>query len=75
MPENPELTTQQAAELIGVSHAFLIRQLHAIPCRHRGKHCVVFYKDLMEYKHSIDRERKRSLDELAQQAQELDMGY
>jgi hypothetical protein len=29
----------------------------------------------MKYKHEIDRRRTQSLDELAEQAQELEMGY
>lgn len=77
IPVNAELTTQQAADLIGVSRPFLIKQLeeNAIPFRLVGTHRRVRYDDLMKYKNDIDARREQTLRELASQAEELDMGY
>jgi hypothetical protein len=40
-----------------------------------GSHRRILFSNLMAYKQRVDAERRRSLDELVAQAQELGMGY
>jgi excisionase family DNA binding protein len=77
VPEDVELTTVQAAEILVVSRPFLIKLLDegAIPHRKVGKHRRIRLEDVLAYKEKIDQEREAVLDELAAQAQQLEMGY
>ena len=77
MPIHAELTTQQAASILGVSRPFFIKQMKEklIPYRRIGTHRRVRFQDLMDYKNRFDAERAKALEELAAQAQELNMGY
>ncbi len=77
IPENAELTTVQAAEILNVSRTFLIKLLDedAIPYRKVGKHRRLRMEDLMSYKARIDADREAVLDQLVADAQANDMGY
>lgn len=77
IPIQAELTTQQAADLLGVSRPFLVKQIQEgkLPHRKVGTHRRILFKDLMVYKHAGEKDREKVLDELAAQGQDLDMGY
>jgi len=77
IPENAELTTVEAADILNVSRPFLIKLLEEgqIPYRKVGRHRRVRLEDVMNYKKAIDREREEVLDQLAADAQQHDMGY
>jgi excisionase family DNA binding protein len=77
IPVHAELTTQQAADLLGVSRPFVIKQIEEgkLPHRRIGTHRRVMFKDLMDFKRSLDVDRSKALDQLAAEAQKLRLGY
>lgn len=72
-----QLTTQEAAKILNVSHPYLIQLLESgeIPDHQVGNYRKIFYQDLIDYKNTIDAKRQETLAKLAKQAQELNMGY
>ena len=77
IPVHAELTTQQAAEILGVSRPFIVSQLEVgnLKFRKVGTHRRIHFLDVMAYKQRMTTDRKIALDELADQAQAHDLGY
>jgi len=72
-PESSELTTKQAAEVLGVSRPFLIRVLEAgqIPFRKVGRHRRVLMQDVLAYKKTMQIKRRAALDELVKASEDI----
>jgi excisionase family DNA binding protein len=72
-PEASELTTKQAAEVLGVSRPFLIGLLEkgVIPHRKVGRHRRVLTKDVLAHKQTMHHDRKKALDELVKASEDV----
>ena len=69
-PENQQLTTQRAADLLGMSRPHLIKLLEAGQLTYHkiGSHRRIYLKDLVAYQKRRDAERKAALDRIAKEA-------
>lgn len=72
IPEEETLTTQSAANYLGVSRQYLVRLLDSgeVPCHRVGTHRRVFLRDLFEFRSKRDRRRLEVLDEMTREAVE-----
>jgi excisionase family DNA binding protein len=77
VPSDSEVSTQQAADMLHVSRPHLVKLLEsgAIPFKKVGSHRRVLLQDIMTYEEQLNKQREEQLDFLANQAQELNLGY
>lgn len=70
VPTDAQLTTQQAADHLGISRPTLVKLLEQgdIPFTKVGRHRRVKLQDLIEYEASARQARRRTLDELTAEA-------
>ncbi|WP_374314099.1 helix-turn-helix domain-containing protein [Microbacterium sp.] len=68
VPQGMTMTTQQAAEFLGISRPTLVRLLESgeIPFDKPGRHRRVRLEDLVEYQTRFRAERRKALRDLAQ---------
>lgn len=76
-PIQPEISTQEAADLLNVSRPYLVGLLenNTIPHRKVGTHRRVPLKALLEYKAASRAKAEKAMQELADLSQELGLGY
>ncbi|MGN6084534.1 helix-turn-helix domain-containing protein [Trinickia sp.] len=72
-PADTELTTGQAADMLGVSRPYLIARLEAgeLPFRKVGRHRRIRMEDVLAYKATMQVQRKAALDELVAHSEAL----
>ncbi len=72
VPETQELTTQAAANLLGVSRPHVVKLIEdgQLPCHKVGAHRRIRMKDLLAFQRLRDQSRREALDEMARRAQE-----
>lgn len=77
LSEEEELTTSQAAEVLGVSRPFLVKLLEEGELSYRtvGSHRRLTVAEVLDYKEKTRKKRKEVLDQLAAEAQESGLGY
>ena len=71
------MTTQIAADLLNVSRPYLLSLLEQgkIPHRKVGTKRRILMKDILAFKEKTAKQRLKTLEVLAKQAQDLNMGY
>jgi excisionase family DNA binding protein len=69
VPQMQELTTQRAANLLGVSRQFFVRLLddEKLPFHRTGTHRRVYLKDVLEFRKRRDQQRKESIERIAKE--------
>jgi excisionase family DNA binding protein len=73
VPLMEQMSSQAAADFLGVSRQFLVRELEAgkLPFHYAGTHRRLYLKDVLEYRTSRMKSRRASIDRIAQQSQAM----
>lgn len=77
IPDDAEVSTFQAADILNVSRPYVIKLLDeaAMPFRMVGSHRRIRLADVLTFKEKKDSASEAAMDELVAQAQELKLGY
>lgn len=77
MRKELDVTTQEAAMLLNVSRPYLVRLLEEgkLPFHKVGTHRRIRFADVLQYKEDRQKISHDALQKLADQAQELNLGY
>jgi excisionase family DNA binding protein len=77
MPKEMDISTQEAAMFLNVSRPYLVRMLEEgkIPHHKVGTHRRIRFDDVVAYKERRKKASHDALQELVDQAQELNLGY
>jgi excisionase family DNA binding protein len=77
IPLHAELTTQEAADFLNVSRPYLVKLLESgkLPYHKVGTHRRVKFSDLRKFQQEAEQRRREAMDEIAAQAQKLELGY
>ncbi len=77
VPQNHELTTQEASTMLNVSRPFVIKEIEAgrLRCRKVGRHRRIEFQELRRYLAAQRDQSDAAMQELARLSQELDLGY
>jgi excisionase family DNA binding protein len=77
VPQNHELTTQDAAAMLNVSRPFVIKEIEAgrLRCRKVGRHRRIEFNELRRYQAAQREQSEQALQELAKLSQDLGLGY
>jgi excisionase family DNA binding protein len=77
VPGDSEVTTQEAADILRVSRPHLVKLLERgkIPFRKVGSHRRILLKDVLAFERRLGQIREEQLKFLADQAQDLGLGY
>ncbi|BBG01742.1 hypothetical protein PSA01_44120 [Pseudonocardia saturnea] len=75
VPQHTRLTTQEAADMLGISRPTLVKLLGdgEIPYEQRGRHRRVLLTDVLDYQQRARVEQKKQLDDLVSEAAEHDL--
>jgi excisionase family DNA binding protein len=70
IPDNKAVTTQRAADILGMSRPFFVKLLEASAMAHHrvGNQRRVYLHDVLQYAHKREQERQASLNRLSRHA-------